>query len=116
MILAASAALARGAAAQPENPVYVDDSPRAWELFQLAREQAADNQGESVRLEITSEDVSHGIGIEDYDIDRQLEPGKTEVVTFTADKTGQHHFHCSVYCGAGHNDMHGTLVVLPESQ
>lgn len=69
-------------------------------------------QGEKVRLEVTSEDVTHGIGIEAYDIDRSLEPGKTEVIEFTADKAGSHHFHCSVYCGSGHGDMHGELIVL----
>jgi outer membrane protein assembly factor BamB len=40
----------RPAAAQQDNPVYVDDSPRAWELFQQARDQAADNEAEAVRL------------------------------------------------------------------
>ena len=35
---------------QQENPVYVDDSPRAWELFLLARDQETDNVGEAVRL------------------------------------------------------------------
>lgn len=38
------------AAAGQENPVYVDDSPRAWELFRLAGQQAEDNLGEAVRL------------------------------------------------------------------
>lgn len=33
-----------------EAPVYVDDSPFAWELFREAQEQAAVNVGESVRL------------------------------------------------------------------
>jgi len=41
---------ARPAAAQQDNPVYVDDSPRAWELFRQARDQAADNEAEAVRL------------------------------------------------------------------
>lgn len=67
--------------------------------------------GEMVRLEVASEDVTHGIAIEAYGIDRALEPGKTEVIEFTADKPGEHHFHCSVYCGGGHADMHGTLIV-----
>ena len=40
----------RAAFGQQENPVYVDDSPRAWELFLLAGDQAADNLGEAVRL------------------------------------------------------------------
>ena len=35
---------------QLDNPVYVNDSPRAWELFRRAQDQAADNAGESVRL------------------------------------------------------------------
>ncbi len=39
-----------GAAAQQENPVYVDDSPQAWELFRLARDHARDNVGEAVRI------------------------------------------------------------------
>ena len=39
-----------GAAGQQDNPVYVDDSPRAWELFLMAHDQAADNLGEAVRL------------------------------------------------------------------
>lgn len=69
-------------------------------------------KGEKVRLEVTSEDVTHGVNIEAFDIDRQLEPGKTEVITFTADKAGQFHFHCSVYCGKGHSDMHGELIIL----
>ena len=69
-------------------------------------------QGEKVRLEVTSEDVTHGIGIEGYEIDRKLEPGKTEVIAFTAVKSGRHHFYCSVYCGTGHGDMQGVLIVL----
>ncbi|MHC5022418.1 MAG: outer membrane protein assembly factor BamB family protein [Planctomycetota bacterium] len=36
--------------ARQESPVYVDQSPRAWELYQRARDQARDNPGETVRL------------------------------------------------------------------
>lgn len=35
---------------QLENPVYVDDSPLAWEMFQRAQDQAHDNVAEAVRL------------------------------------------------------------------
>ena len=69
-------------------------------------------KGETVRLEVTSEDVTHGISIEAFDINRELKPAKTETITFTANKAGQFHFHCSVYCGKGHSDMHGELIVL----
>ncbi|UCD74662.1 MAG: PQQ-binding-like beta-propeller repeat protein [Phycisphaerales bacterium] len=36
--------------AQPDNPVFVDQSPRAWELLRRARDQAANNPDEAVRL------------------------------------------------------------------
>ncbi len=51
--LLAAAALAAAPASTSiaqDSPVYVDDSPQAWELFQQAREQARDNAGEAVRL------------------------------------------------------------------
>lgn len=69
-------------------------------------------QGEIVRLKVKSEDVMHGLGIVAFDIDRKLPPNETVTIEFTADKVGTHHFHCSVYCGTGHNDMHGELVVI----
>ena len=68
-------------------------------------------QGEKVRLEVTSEDVDHGISIPGYDIDQELPPKKTETIEFTADKAGTFPFHCSVYCGGGHSKMVVRLVV-----
>ena len=70
--------------------------------------------GEKVRLEVTSEDVVHGIGIKDFDINRKLKPGETETIIFATEKPGRHHFNSSVYCGSGHSDMHGELVVLSD--
>lgn len=69
---------------------------------------------ENIRFEITSQDVTHGIEIKDFGINEVLEPGKTQVITFVAGKSGRHHFHCSVYCGKGHDQMHGELVILPD--
>lgn len=40
----------RQSPAQTENPVYVDDSPQAWEMFRQAQDQARHNAGEAVRL------------------------------------------------------------------
>jgi len=78
-------------------------------------------KGETVRLVITSVNnmmpmmpmmfPNHGIDIHDYDIDYTLPVGETVTIEFVADKTGEFHFHCSVYCGIGHEDMHGELIV-----
>ncbi len=53
----------------------------------------------------------HGIAIEDYDVDYTLPVGETFTIKFVAEKVGEFHFHCSVYCGMGHEDMHGELTV-----
>ena len=68
-------------------------------------------KGEKLRLKVTSEDVAHGIGIPAFDITRTLKPEKTEVIEFQPDKAGTYHFHCTIYCGSGHDQMHGELVV-----
>ena len=68
-------------------------------------------KGERVRLIAKSLDVTHGLGIAAYNINQKLPPGEEKVIEFTAGKSGKFHFHCSVYCGAGHGKMHGTLIV-----
>ncbi len=69
------------------------------------------NQGDHVRLKVTSADVKHGLDIEGYEINRELNPGQEVVVDFIADKAGEFEFYCSVVCGAGHKGMTGKLIV-----
>jgi len=69
------------------------------------------NKGDRVMLTITSEDVEHGFSLPDFQVDVKLSPGKTVPVEFVADKAGTFDFFCSVYCGSGHRDMVGKLVV-----
>lgn len=69
--------------------------------------------GEPVRLEVTSTDVTHGIDLEGMQIDVVLPPNQPQHIEFTPEKPGTYHFHCSVYCGPGHQDMHGELIVVP---
>lgn len=69
------------------------------------------NKGDKVKLSIKSIDVAHGFSLPDFGINAKLEPGKTEIVEFVADKSGKFTFFCSVVCGSGHQDMKGTLIV-----
>ncbi|MDO8626605.1 MAG: cupredoxin domain-containing protein [Candidatus Magasanikbacteria bacterium] len=69
------------------------------------------NQGDQVRLEIKSLDVTHSFSLPDFNIKITLEPGVPQTVEFTADKTGEFVFACRVYCGDGHADMKGRLIV-----
>ena len=68
-------------------------------------------EGERLRLRIKSLDVSHGFQISEFNVRRNLEPGKEEIIEFVADKKGSFTFACSVFCGSGHGSMKGKLIV-----
>lgn len=69
------------------------------------------NEGDTVKLQITSVDVTHGFALSEFGINEFLEPGKTVNIEFIADKKGTFTFFCSVFCGSGHSEMKGTLIV-----
>jgi len=69
------------------------------------------NQGEKVRIIMTSTDVPHGFLLPDYNINVPLSPGRPTTIEFVADKQGTFKFLCSVLCGSGHGGMKGKLVV-----
>lgn len=67
--------------------------------------------GEKVRLVVTSTDVVHGLSIPDYGINISLPEKEAVSAEFVADKAGVFHIFCSIYCGTGHSNMRGTLIV-----
>ena len=69
------------------------------------------NKGDKVRLVVTSVDVPHGIAIREYGINERLEVNKPTTIEFTADKEGTVTAFCSVFCGSGHSNMKGKIVV-----
>lgn len=69
------------------------------------------NKGDTVRLSVKSVDVTHGLAISDFNVNKNLEPGQTTTIEFVADKVGTFSFACSVFCGSGHGGMRGTLIV-----
>src|SRR3989344_1497102 len=69
------------------------------------------NKGDTVRLLITSVDVDHGFAIPEFGVSEKLSPGEEVTVEFVADKTGEFTFFCNVFCGSGHQEMRGRLIV-----
>jgi cytochrome c oxidase subunit 2 len=51
--------------------------------------------------------------VPDLNVDESIEPGKVTRVRVTAAKAGTIPFHCSVFCGSGHEEMAGEMVVKP---
>jgi len=80
--------------------------------FQYSPAQVTVKKGTPVVLELTSEDSKHGFNLPDFGVRADVKPGAVTRVTFTPDKTGTFTFACDVFCGSGHEDMSGTLVVV----
>jgi cytochrome c oxidase subunit II len=70
-------------------------------------------KGEAVVLELTSLDRVHGFNLPAFKIRKDIVPKDVTRVELTPDKEGTFPFHCDVFCGDGHEDMTGTLVVDP---
>ena len=62
-------------------------------------------EGERIRIKINSLDVEHAISIPELGIDIHDEG------EFVAEKKGNFSFSCHVYCGSGHENMKGVLIV-----
>ncbi len=68
-------------------------------------------KGENVRLEFTSLDFVHGFNVPDLNLRADLPPGKITTLHLTPDKAGTFDFICDNFCGAGHEDMGGKIIV-----
>jgi len=67
--------------------------------------------GESVVIALTAQDVVMGFSVPDYGVRVDLPPGQTVKVPITAGAAGSHIFLCDIFCGGGHENMNGVIVV-----
>lgn len=68
-------------------------------------------QGESVVLQFTAPEVPMGVNFADFKTRTDVVPGTTATVALTPQQAGSFTFVCDVFCGTGHEDMSGVLVV-----
>jgi len=68
-------------------------------------------KGETIVLQITAPEVPMGFNLPDFNTRGDIVPGKTTTVKFTADKVGTFAFVCDIFCGDGHENMQGAIVV-----
>jgi len=68
-------------------------------------------KGEAVTLKLTAPEVPMGFNLADLGVRADIVPGKPTLLSFTPDKAGSFTFLCDVFCGSGHEDMSGTLIV-----
>ena len=68
-------------------------------------------RGETVKLKIVSEDVTHGLYLKPLKIDADIQPGKTTEVMVTPQNAGKFTAICDHFCGVNHGNMKMTVVV-----
>jgi cytochrome c oxidase subunit 2 len=72
-------------------------------------------EGDRVRLLVRSADGPHGVEIKAFKVKKAVpraKPGDEPIaIEFVASAAGEYPILCSEYCGSGHKDMTGALVV-----
>jgi cytochrome c oxidase subunit II len=80
--------------------------------FEYSPNEITVKKGVPVVLEITSLDRDHGFKIPEFGVRADIKSGATTRVRIVPNKTGRFPFHCDVFCGSGHEDMSGELIVV----
>jgi cytochrome c oxidase subunit 2 len=121
-IAAAGTALLLGAAAMShqQDPAAAS-APRTIEViakrFTFEPSRIEVTEGERVKLVVKSGDGVHGIEIKKFKVTKKVPRGGEAVtIEFVASAAGQFPILCSEYCGDGHEDMKGMLVVSAKSK
>ena len=68
-------------------------------------------RGNPVTLVLTSLDFDHGFSCPDFKLRSDFIPGREIELNFTPEKAGRYLFVCDNFCGEGHDDMSGVIIV-----
>jgi cytochrome c oxidase subunit II len=93
-------------------------SPKIIELkakrFTFTPSEITLKKDEPVVLRLSTEDVTHGLSLEELQIDATIEPGKASDVAITPMHTGKFVAACNHFCGAGHRNMRLVINVVEQ--
>ena len=79
--------------------------------FRFTPDEIALKSGQRAVLEITALDFVHGFKVPDLGIRIDLVPGRVNSIALEPLAPGRYAFLCDNFCGAGHEDMNGEIVV-----
>jgi len=116
--------LASAASVLQQPPASVDGEPRVFEViarrFDFEPATIEVTEGDRVRLLVRSADGPHGVEIKAFKVKKAVpraKPGDAPItIEFVATRAGEFPILCSEYCGNGHKDMTGTLVVKAKAK
>jgi cytochrome c oxidase subunit II len=93
------------------------DTPEAQPLdivakkFEYVPQRIVARKGQPLLLRFTAPEVPMGVQFSDFGVRADILPGRPTLLRFTPDRAGSFTFHCDVFCGSGHEDMAGMLLV-----
>jgi cytochrome c oxidase subunit 2 len=104
--IGSAAEAARVLAAETGNQVSV-----AASRFEFTPDTVKAKVGVPLTLVLTSLDRIHGFKMPEFGLRTDIVPDRETRLTITPQKAGSFTFFCDVFCGDGHEEMAGTLVV-----
>ncbi len=114
-VAAVGLALVASLLAVASPPARAQDEPRVIVItakrFEFSPNQITLAKGETVKLQIKTEDVTHGLFVRPLGIDTEIVPGRVTELTVTPETAGTYRAICDHFCGAGHGGMKMTIVV-----
>ena len=96
------------------NPAHADSIPVVEitaKRFAFSPDRITLKKGQTVRLRLHSEDVTHGFFLRPLKLDEEIPAGGTTEVLVTPQTAGTFMTICDHFCGANHGNMNMTIVV-----
>ena len=90
----------------PGGDVYM--LARLWEWWPILELE----KGKEYRLHLSSVDWMHGFSLQPANINLQIHPNYEMVLTVTPDQAGEYGVVCNEFCGIGHHQMLGKIIVV----
>jgi cytochrome c oxidase subunit 2 len=101
----------------PDDAYEIQVTAQKW-LWNYTYENGARSTGElhvpadrPVKLIMSSNDVIHSFFVPDYRIKQDVVPGRYTETWFRVPEPGESIIFCTEYCGTGHSDMYGKVIV-----
>ena len=83
------------------------------EAYRFARgEEVTSSTGQPVKLLMSSQDVIHSFFVPDFRVKMDVLPNRYTITWFEALNVGEYDIYCTEYCGKGHSEMLGKVMVL----
>jgi len=95
-------------------PAQADDVPVVEitaKRFAFSPDKITLKKGQTVKLRLHSEDVTHGFFLRPLKLDEEIPAGETAEVAVTPQTAGTFTTICDHFCGANHGNMNMTIVV-----